>query len=473
MSFAQGYGNYNDEGYSQATHYLFSSYSELSDFVYATYEDQYAKGLLSNLYGYRGELYRGDDTCLLYNPSISGINVLLRGFSEYTCEIVEMSENRMKFIVTPTENKEFSWEACAVMQDGEWRLEKMFPDCQAKNNPNVTYPQEETDPAETVESVLRKNNISIENYAVIDIDEVGKIIWEDGESSLFYFISDEGDFYSVDCMDGFFPSSNDFVDYKFCNYSTESGGIALHCRNLNTEQYYFLDNSFANILSITLNDHALKLKIKEDFECSDRLIEVIQNKILNINISSEIEFSHMDSSTESESFCTEIKDNQNYLNAVYGISDLAKQNSGSWYNDEALYAFVDMDNDTSSELILLKPMNSAAALDECHLFVIYPDGKYVDYGTNRALMGGINGAGSIIIHTDHDENMVAFRFESKYKTEQISAWIFCGKNGQKVMDYSKMIGDNNIRATVEAFDQEYRDVITELFDELTVFLAAT
>lgn len=134
------YYDYNAKGYTGVTHYLFSSYSELSDFVYSTYIDQYAAELLSNLYGWRGELYRGDDSCLLWDPSVQGINVLLTGdlFSEYTCEIIEMSESRMEFAVTFGENSEFSRiEVCAVLQDGEWRLEEMFPNIQHEN-PNIT-----------------------------------------------------------------------------------------------------------------------------------------------------------------------------------------------------------------------------------------------------------------------------------------------------------------------------------------------
>lgn len=337
---------------------------------------------------------------------------------------------------------------------------------------------EESYPVETVESILYKNNISIEAYAVIDINEIGKIIWEDGESSSIYFISNEGEFYNVHCIDGFFPSSNDFLDYKSCNCeddSKESNGIALHCRNLNTEQYYFLNNSFANVLSITLENSVLKIKMK-NFEYSDRLIELIQNKILNINISSEIEFIHMDSSTESESLRAEIKDNPNYLNAVYSISDIAKRNSGPWYNDEAMYAFADIDNDELSELIFLKPMNSAPALDECHLFIIYPDGEYADYGTNRALMGGINGAENIIIHTDHGGNMLAFHYESIYKSEQIVVWVFCDKDGQKVIEYSKMtemISDDSIRVNVKVCNRNYNDITIELFAELIMSLMTT
>lgn len=130
--------NYKDERGSNVKHYLFSSYSELSDFVYSAYVDQYAADLLSNLYGHMGELFQGDDSCLLYDPSVQGINVLLGDpFSEYTCEIIEMSESQMKFAVTFEENSQFSRiEVCAVLQDGEWRLEKMFPDIQQKN-PNI------------------------------------------------------------------------------------------------------------------------------------------------------------------------------------------------------------------------------------------------------------------------------------------------------------------------------------------------
>lgn len=130
--------NYNDEGYSSITHYLFSSYSELNDFVYSTYEEKYAAELLSNLYGYNGELYRGDDSCILYNPSVQGIDVLAGNlFSEYTCRISKMSENRITFSVIFTEDEESSWVGYAIMQNGEWRLEKMLPDIQRKN-PNVT-----------------------------------------------------------------------------------------------------------------------------------------------------------------------------------------------------------------------------------------------------------------------------------------------------------------------------------------------
>lgn len=129
--------NYNDEGYSSVTHYLFSSYSELSDFVYSTYIDQYAAELLSNLYGWRGELYQGDDSCILYNPSVQGVDVLAGNlFSEYTCKIIEVSESRIKFSLTLTEDEEMSLEKYAVIQNGEWRLEKMFPDIQHKN-PNI------------------------------------------------------------------------------------------------------------------------------------------------------------------------------------------------------------------------------------------------------------------------------------------------------------------------------------------------
>lgn len=130
--------NYKDEKGSNVKHYLFSSYSELRDFVYSAYVDQYAADLLSNLYGHMGELFQGDDSCLLYDPSVQGINVLLGDpFSEYTCEIIEMSESQMKFAVTFEENSQFSRiEVCAVLQDGEWRLEKMFPDIQQKN-PNI------------------------------------------------------------------------------------------------------------------------------------------------------------------------------------------------------------------------------------------------------------------------------------------------------------------------------------------------
>ncbi len=131
--------NYRDERGSNVKHYLFSSYSELRDFVYSAYVDQYAADLLSNLYGHMGELFQGDDSCLLYNPSVQGINILLGDpFSEYTCEIIEMSESQMKFAVIFEGNSKFSRiEVCAVLQDGEWRLEKMFPDIQQKN-PNIT-----------------------------------------------------------------------------------------------------------------------------------------------------------------------------------------------------------------------------------------------------------------------------------------------------------------------------------------------
>lgn len=129
--------NYHDEKGSNVKHYLFSSYSELRDFVYSTYVDQYAAELLSNLYGWRGELYQGDDSCLLYNPSVQGVDVLAGNlFSEYTCKIIEVSESRIKFSLTLTEDEEMSLEKYAVIQNGEWRLEKMFPDIQQKN-PNI------------------------------------------------------------------------------------------------------------------------------------------------------------------------------------------------------------------------------------------------------------------------------------------------------------------------------------------------
>lgn len=129
--------NYHDERGSNVKHYLFSSYSELRDFVYSAYVDQYAADLLSNLYGWRGELFQGDDSCLLYDPSVQGIDVLIDDLSsEYTCEIIEISESQMKFAVTFEKNSEFTRKVCAVLQDGEWRLEKMFPDIQQKN-PNI------------------------------------------------------------------------------------------------------------------------------------------------------------------------------------------------------------------------------------------------------------------------------------------------------------------------------------------------
>ncbi len=127
------YQNYNDNGYGVIEHYLFSSYSELEDFVYSTYVKEYAEDLLTNLHGNQKALFCGDDKCILYNPSVQGTNVLIGDiFPQYECEIKDLTESRIYFDVISCETNTVLWESSAILQNYEWRLEKMFPNIQKK-----------------------------------------------------------------------------------------------------------------------------------------------------------------------------------------------------------------------------------------------------------------------------------------------------------------------------------------------------
>ncbi len=122
------YQKYDDNGYSEIKHYLFSSYSELKKFVCSTYEKSYAESLLSDLYGFRGALFNGNDSVLMYNSSIQGINVLVgEVFSSYECEITDITDTRIDFNIRFLENNKLMFSSVAVLEDGEWRLQEMFP----------------------------------------------------------------------------------------------------------------------------------------------------------------------------------------------------------------------------------------------------------------------------------------------------------------------------------------------------------
>lgn len=125
------YQKYDDNGYGEIRHYLFSSYSELEKFVYSTYEKNYAEILLSKLYGPPETLFKGDDSVLLYNPSVQGINVLVgEVFSPYECEITDIADIRIDFNIRFLENDKLMFSSVAVLEDGEWRLREMFPNIQ-------------------------------------------------------------------------------------------------------------------------------------------------------------------------------------------------------------------------------------------------------------------------------------------------------------------------------------------------------
>lgn len=125
------YQKYDDNGYGEIRHYLFSSHSELEKFVYSTYEKNYAEILLSELYGSPETLFKGDDSVLLYNPSVQGINVLVgEVFSPYKCEITDITDIRIDFNIRFLENNKLMFSSVAVFEDGEWRLREMFPNIQ-------------------------------------------------------------------------------------------------------------------------------------------------------------------------------------------------------------------------------------------------------------------------------------------------------------------------------------------------------
>lgn len=249
-------------------------------------------------------------------------------------------------------------------------------------------------------------------------------MWSNDENPYIYLITDEGIFYNISNIDGFFPKSDEFVEYRFCNYnkSCENLNIFLYCQNSNTKKYFFLDKNFENTLTINIiNNNTLNIKSKENDNYNINLLDMI---IDDISIYSEINLFNLNSSTEIGDFPSLIKNKPNYLDAILNISDNAKENSGPWYNEEALYAFADINNDEMCELIFFKSINSSPSINECHMFIIYENGEYIDYGTNRSLMKGIEGVKSVLVCTEEKEASMILHCESTYKTEQNSAWLF-------------------------------------------------
>lgn len=312
-------------------------------------------------------------------------------------------------------------------------------------------------------SEINKDNINSENDSKFILNGVGEIKWENEESPSICIISNNKTF-NVYCIDGFFPPADHYLEYKIINYE-KNDYILLHCENQHKRWYYILDGNFKNILFITMdNSDPCNIKLVKDSEISldmDNLLNIIQNEILKTKSISEVDLNNIEDISKLEDLPIEIKNNVDYQKAITDISNIAKENCGPYYIDNAIYSIININNNES--LILFKIMNASPTLLECHMFYINNNGSYVDCGTNRALYSGFEAVNDLSICSSRYEQLLLLHTVDDYKTDANDVTTFFNSDGEMVFLYSECNNSYTSTINIEMFDERYYDEVSELF----------
>ena len=312
-------------------------------------------------------------------------------------------------------------------------------------------------------SEINKDNINSENDSKFILNGVGEIKWENEESPSICIISNNKTF-NVYCIDGFFPPADHYLEYKIINYE-KNDYILLHCENQHKRWYYILDGNFKNILFVTMdNSDPCNIKLVKNSEISldmDNQLNIIQNEILKTKSISEVDLNKIEDISKLENLPIEIKNNVDYQKAITDISNIAKENCGPYYIDNAIYSIININNNES--LILFKIMNASPTLLECHMFYINNNGSYVDCGTNRALYSGFEAVNDLSICSSRYEQLLLLHTVDDYKTDANDVTTFFNSDGEMVFLYSECNNSYTSTINIEMFDERYYDEVSELF----------